>query len=141
MWKKFLSWFGAAKQQEIEEALHPHIVSKYVGVVVGEVLEVRPHPNADRLRLAKVNIGSEILAIVCGAPNLAVGQKVPTALVGAKLPNGLEIKPAKIRGEESFGMLCAADELGLGEDHAGIMVFDGQALVGADIDGYLPKHN
>ncbi|MEI6378113.1 MAG: hypothetical protein WCO55_00495 [Candidatus Falkowbacteria bacterium] len=139
MFDKIKAWFNRNDKAEVEEALNPHVVSKFAGVVVGEVLEVLPHPDADRLRLAKVNIGDKVLDIVCGAPNLAAGQKVPTALVGAKLPNGMEIKEAKIRGKESFGMLCAADELGVGDDHAGIIVLDPSAKVGADIDQYLKK--
>lgn len=99
------------------------------GVVVGEVLEVEKHPNADRLRLCKVNVGNgEPLSIVCGAPNVAQGQKVPVATVGAKLypaeGDPFEIKKGKIRGEVSMGMICAEDELGLGNDHDGIMVLD-----------------
>jgi phenylalanyl-tRNA synthetase beta chain len=112
--------------------------TKFPQVVVGLVQTVAPHPNADRLRLAEVSIGSETLKIVCGAPNLAVGQKVPVALIGAVLPNGLEIKSAIIRGQASFGMLCAADELGLGTDHSGIIVLADRAQVGAAIDDYLP---
>ncbi len=93
-------------------------------VVVGEILEVKKHPNADKLQLAVVDAGNKKLNIVCGAPNIAKGQKVPVALVGAKLPNGLEIAKAKVRGEESEGMLCAEDELGLGSDHNGIIILD-----------------
>ena len=95
-------------------------------VVVGKVTAVRPHPNADKLRLADVitmpNGPSQ--EIVCGAPNVAVGQKVPVALLGATLPNGMTIESRPIRGIISNGMLCAEDELGLGQSHAGIMVLD-----------------
>lgn len=106
-------------------------------VVVGEVLEVQKHPNADRLRLAKVNIGTEILEIVCGAPNLEAGQKVMVATLGAKLPNGAEIKEANIRGVKSCGMICAEDELGLGKEHAGILVLDNQAKPGTNAKEYF----
>ncbi len=83
------------------------------GVVVGEVVACEPHPNADRLRVCQVNVGDGALrTIVCGAPNVAVGQKVPTALPGAKLPGG-SIGVAKLRGIESHGMLCSAKEIGL----------------------------
>ncbi|TAK95381.1 phenylalanine--tRNA ligase subunit beta, partial [Patescibacteria group bacterium] len=99
-------------------------------VVVGKILEIKKHPNADKLQLATVTIGKEKLTVVCGAPNIQVGQKVPVALVGAKLPNGLEIKPAEIRGAKSKGMLCASDELGLGKDHSGILILDKDAKVG-----------
>jgi phenylalanyl-tRNA synthetase beta chain len=103
------------------------------GVVVGEILEVKKHPNADKLQLTVVDIGSEKLNIVCGAPNIAVGQKVPVATIGAKLPNGMEIAKAKVRGEESSGMLCAEDELGLGKDHAGILILDNKAKIGESL--------
>ncbi|MDA9199422.1 phenylalanine--tRNA ligase subunit beta, partial [Schleiferiaceae bacterium] len=98
------------------------------GVVVGEVLTCEQHPNADRLRITTVNIGMEdAVQIVCGAPNVAAGQKVPVATVGTTLyPGGeeLKIKKGKIRGEVSMGMICAEDELGLGSGHDGIMVLD-----------------
>ena len=98
------------------------------GVVVGQVLTCIQHPNADRLKITTVDIGGdEPLQIVCGAPNVAVGQKVPVATVGTKLyPDGkeLKIKKGKIRGEISQGMICAEDELGLGTNHEGIMVLD-----------------
>lgn len=102
--------------------------NKLEGVVVGEVLEVREHPNADRLRICIVDTGSETAQIVCGADNVAAGQKVPVATVGATLPPQKEgddpftIRKAKLRGEESNGMICAEDELGLSENHEGIMV-------------------
>ncbi|HKK47255.1 MAG TPA: phenylalanine--tRNA ligase subunit beta [Balneolaceae bacterium] len=98
------------------------------GVVVGEVLEVKDHTNADRLRVCQVYIGTETVQIVCGADNVAAGQKVPVATVGTTLPVEMEngekftIREAKLRGEESKGMICAEDELGLGDDHSGIMV-------------------
>lgn len=99
------------------------------GVVVGEVLDCIQHPNADRLRVTQVHIGeSEPVQIVCGAPNVAKGQKVPVATVGTELydkdGNAWAIKKSKIRGEVSCGMICAEDELGLGESHDGIMVLD-----------------
>ncbi|AKA36530.1 phenylalanine--tRNA ligase subunit beta [Flagellimonas lutaonensis] len=97
------------------------------GVVVGQVLECKKHPNADRLKLTKVDIGQkEPVQIVCGAPNVATGQKVPVATVGTTLFSAegepWQIKKGKIRGEESHGMICAEDELGLGDKHDGIMV-------------------
>jgi len=93
------------------------------GVVVGEVVTCRPHPGADRLRLCTVAFGGERpAAVVCGAPNVAAGQKVLFAPVGTSLPNGVKLKAAKIRGEVSEGMICAEDELGLGPEHDGILV-------------------
>lgn len=101
-------------------------------VVVGEIVAVKPHPNADKLQLADVMIepGGQPQEIVCGASNVAVGQKVPVALVGAKLPNGLTIEPRAIRGVTSNGMICAEDELGLGKNHAGIFVLDPKTNIG-----------
>ncbi len=98
-----------------------NVGSDFKNIVVCEVLDVHPHPNADRLTLCDVTTGSEKLRVVCGAPNVRAGDKVPFAAIGAILPNGLKIKSAKIRGEASFGMLCAEDELGLSEDHSGLM--------------------
>ncbi|MDP3836721.1 MAG: phenylalanine--tRNA ligase subunit beta [bacterium] len=109
----------------------------YKQVVVGRVLTVAQHPNADRLRLTTVDVKKETLSIVCGAPNVAVGQKVAVALIGAVLPNGLEIKESEIRGEKSYGMICAQDELGLGTDHEGIMVLNDNAKVGQTFADYL----
>lgn len=104
--------------------------SQLPGVVVGEVLDVKPHPNADRLQICRVNIGPEEVQIICGAKNVAAGQKVPVATVGTTLPVETEdgepftIRKAKLRGEPSKGMICAEDELGIGDDHSGIMVLD-----------------
>ena len=120
------------------------------GVVVGEVLSVEKHPDADRLNVAQVNVGQEQLQIVCGALNLEVRQRVPVALVGAKLiaknKNGeeevFEIKKGKIRGVESNGMICAENELGLGDNHKEIMVLTSQSQTDADltqIDAEEPK--
>ena len=104
------------------------------GVVVGQVLTCIQHPNADRLKITTVDVGGDQpLQIVCGAPNVAVGQKVPVATVGTKLyPDGkeLKIKKGKIRGEVSEGMICAEDELGLGTNHEGIMVLDKSLSLG-----------
>ncbi|MFY9241796.1 MAG: phenylalanine--tRNA ligase subunit beta [Polaribacter sp.] len=105
------------------------------GVIVGEVLTCIQHPNADRLKITTVDIGTENpLQIVCGAPNVAVGQKVPVATIGTMLYDekgvGFKIKKGKIRGEESHGMICAEDELGLGKSHDGIMVLSDEIKIG-----------
>lgn len=111
------------------------------GVVIGEVLTCEQHPNADKLKLTSVNIGaSNPVQIVCGAPNVAVGQKVPVATVGCTLyPNDqpLKIKKSKLRGEVSEGMICAEDELGLGSNHEGIMVLDSKAIPGTAAADYF----
>ena len=108
------------------------------GIVVGEVLTCIQHPNADRLKITTVALGTEgSVQIVRGAPNVAVGQKVPVATIGAilydKQGEGFKIKKGKIRGEESFGMICAEDELGLGAGHDGIMVLDASLKVGISV--------
>ena len=108
------------------------------GVVVGEVMECLPHPDADKLRVTKVNVGNdELLQIVCGAPNVATGQKVPVATIGTTLyfssGDEIKIKKSKLRGVESQGMICAEDELGIGTSHDGIMVLDAQATIGAPL--------
>lgn len=106
-------------------------------VFVGKVLEINKHPDADKLAVCKVEVGEQgEFSIVCGAPNVRAGQTVPVALVGACLPGGLEIKPTKIRGVASEGMICSQDELGIGEDHEGIWVLpndlqSGEPLVDA----------
>ena len=108
-------------------------------LVVGEVLTKTLHPNADRLSCLTVNVGGEEpLAIVCGAPNVEAGQKVVLAQVGTVFNDGkgdsLKIKKSKIRGEESFGMLCSEVELGIGTDHSGIMVLDASIAAGAKVE-------
>lgn len=110
----------------------------FEGVVVGKVLTVTPHPDAERLRVCQVDVGSgEPLNIVCGAPNVRPGMFAPTALVGARLPGGMAIKRAKLRGVESFGMLCSAKELGLAETSEGLMELPGDGIPGQDLRAYL----
>ena len=111
-------------------------------VYVGHVTSVDPHPNADRLRLATVSLGNEEITVVCGAPNVAPGQMVPFAKVGARLidPSTGEtetLKAAKIRGVESAGMVCSERELGLGDDHTGIVVLPEDAPVGIPLSEYM----
>ncbi len=103
------------------------------GLVIGEVLTCEKHPDSDHLSKTTVNVGSEVLPIVCGAPNVAAGQKVVVATVGTTLYDGdneFKIKKSKIRGEVSEGMICAEDEIGLGRSHDGIMVLDPSAIPG-----------
>ena len=111
------------------------------GVVVGEVLTCSKHPNADKLTLATVDVGGEEpLPIVCGAPNVAPGQKVPVAIAGTTLypsGEGFTIRESKIRGERSMGMICAEDELGVGTSHEGIMVLDPAAVPGTPASDYF----
>ncbi|MCK2125321.1 phenylalanine--tRNA ligase subunit beta [Thauera aromatica] len=121
---------------EVEEAVP--VAPAFSGVVVAHIVEAEKHPNADKLKLCKVDAGTgELLQIVCGAPNAAAGMKVPCAKVGAVLPGDFAIKAAKLRGVESFGMLCSARELGLSEDHAGLYVLPEDAVVGTDIRDHL----
>ena len=120
---------------EVEE-ITP-VAATFDSIVVAEVKTIMPHPNADKLSVCEVDAGTgALLQIVCGAPNVAVGMRVPCALVGAKLP-GLEIKQAKLRGVESNGMLCSARELGLSDDHAGLLSLAGDAPIGQSIREYL----
>ena len=111
------------------------IAGGLAGVIVAEVVECIPHPDSDHLHITKLNTGvPELLQVVCGAPNVAQGQKVLLATVGTELPTDdgsrFKIKRSKIRGVESNGMICAEDELGIGNDHSGIMVLDPSAVVG-----------
>jgi len=130
---------------EVEE-LRP-AAPPFHGIVVAEILEAEQHPNADKLRVCKVNAGAQFnngepLQIVCGAPNARAGIKVPLATVGAELPPGedgkpFQIKVGKLRGVESFGMLCSARELKLSEDHGGLLELDAGAPIGQDIRQHL----
>jgi phenylalanyl-tRNA synthetase beta chain len=111
--------------------------AEFSNVVVARILTAEKHPDADKLKWCSVDTGEHgILQIVCGAPNAAAGMVVPCALVGAKLP-GIEIKKAKVRGVESFGMLCSARELGLSEDHGGLLPLPDDAPLGQNIRSYL----
>ena len=124
---------------EVEE-MTP-VAPAFDNIVIGEIIEAVKHPDADRLQVCKVNIGKEngidkILQIVCGASNARVGLKVPCALVGAELP-GISIKAAKVRGVESFGMMCSAKELGLATEANGLLELPSDAPTGQDIREYL----
>jgi phenylalanyl-tRNA synthetase beta chain len=121
---------GVEEQEEIPGGL--------AGVVVAHVLECVPHPDSDHLHITKVDDGSpEPVTVVCGAPNVAAGQKVLFARIGTVLPGDFKIKKSKIRGVESFGMICAEDELGIGGDHSGIKVLPEDAPVGMPAKEYL----
>ncbi len=124
---------------ELEEIVHPF--KEIESIVVGKVIECVPHPNSDHMHVCRVDAGQgELLPIVCGAPNVAAGQTVPVALVGTTMPGGLVIKKAKLRGEPSHGMICSERELGLSDNHDGILVLPdtlkaGERLVDAlDLD-------
>jgi len=113
------------------------VAAELSGVVVGEVIGIKAHPNADKLQVCTVNIGKdEPLNIVCGATNVVKNMRIPTACVGAKLP-GFKIKKAKLRGEPSFGMLCSAEELGLADSADGLLPLPADAPLGTDINVYL----
>ncbi len=121
---------------EVEEIFNPFEEIKEV--VVGHVVECDPHPNADKLKICKVDIGrGEAVDIICGAPNVSKGQYVPVAPVGSTLPGNFVIKKAKIRGKYSYGMICSEKELGLSEDHSGIMVIDGNPRPGDKLIDFL----
>ncbi len=110
----------------------------FSGIVVALIKEIAPHPNADKLRVCQIDDGSgQLLQIVCGAPNAAAGIKVPMARVGAELPGGMKIGTAEMRGVQSAGMLCSARELGLSEDHGGLLVLDAEAPVGQSLRDFL----
>ncbi len=121
---------GIVEQEQVKGSLE--------GVVVAKVLECEEHPNSDHLHITKVDDGSgDILTVVCGAPNIAAGQKVLFARIGTILPGDFKIKKAKVRGVESFGMICAEDELGIGEAHDGIMVLPQETQIGQSAKDYL----
>ena len=117
---------------EVEDAVPA--APPFSGVVVARIAEIAPHPDADKLRVCQVDDGSgQLLQIVCGAPNAAAGITVPLARVGAELPGGMKIGVAKMRGVQSSGMLCSARELGLSQDHAGLMLLPDTLTPGQDI--------
>lgn len=125
---------GAGLEVDAVEA----VAGEFSGVVVGQVTSVTPHPDADKLRLTKVNVGGEaLLDIVCGASNVREGLKIPVAVIGAVLPGNFKIKQAKLRGVPSFGMLCSSKELGLAESADGLMELADDAPVGEDFRVYL----
>lgn len=112
--------------------------AEFSGVVVAQVVSVTAHPDADKLRVCQVEVGTDApLQIVCGASNVREGLKIPAALIGAKLPGDFKIKKSKLRGEQSFGMLCSEKELGLAADADGLMELAADAPVGTDIRDYL----
>ncbi len=114
------------------------IGADFTGFLVGEVRSLERHPNADKLSVCKVFDGTQELPVVCGAPNVTAGGKYPFAPIGVTVPNGgFVIKKAKLRGVESFGMLCAADELGLSKDHSGLMVLDPKWPAGTPLSTVL----
>mgnify|MGYP003665243057 FL=1 len=120
---------------EVDEVLP--VASAFSGVVVGEIISAEPHPNADKLQVCQVSDGIEAFQVVCGAPNARAGIKIPFAKIGAVLGADFKIKKAKLRQVESFGMLCSASELGLSDDHDGIMELPSSAKVGEDFRAFL----
>ena len=124
---------------------YQNVKGNFEGLIVGEVIQCEKHPNADRLKLTKVNIGQETLQIVCGAPNVNINQKVIVATVGTTIypTNGekFKINKSKIRGEISFGMICAEDEIGLGNSHDGIMILENSIKVGTQVCDLYENYN
>jgi phenylalanyl-tRNA synthetase beta chain len=118
------------------DGLEP-VAGEFTGVVVGEVLSLEPHPDADKLSVCQVSDGNESFQVVCGASNVKAGIKIPFAKISAVLPGNFKIKKAKLRGVESFGMLCAESELGLAEKSDGLMVLSSDAPTGVCIRNYL----
>lgn len=120
---------------EVDEVLP--VAAEFTGVVVGEIISAEPHPNADKLQVCQVTDGAEQFQVVCGAPNARAGIKIPFAKIGAVLGVDFKIKKAKLRQVESFGMLCSASELGLSDDHDGIMELPLDAQTGEDFRAFL----
>ncbi len=120
---------------EVDEVLP--VASEFSGVVIGEIISAEPHPNADKLQVCQVFDGIEAFQVVCGAPNARAGIKIPFAKIGAILGADFKIKKAKLRQVESFGMLCSASELGLSDDHDGIMELPSSAKAGEDFRAFL----
>src|SRR4030042_1420246 len=111
-------------------------------IVVAEVVDIKAHPNADRLKLVTVDLGKQRPTVVCGAPNVEIGNKVAFAYVGAQLIDGhsgevMQLKPAKIRGVVSEGMICSEKELGISDSHEGIMILSSEAVIGTPLTEYL----
>ena len=120
------------KSYEVDSVYNPSEALK--NVVVGHIQKVTPHPNADKLKIAEVLVGNnEVLTIVCGAKNIELGQKVAVAKIGATLPNGFNIQAVNLRGQDSFGMICSTQELGLKDTSEGILILPGIAKVGIPV--------
>lgn len=143
--RDYLDWNGSVEELAdtltrlgIEVESVEHVGFTVTNVVIGTVLEVEHHPNTDRLRLCRVFDGQLVRQIVCGAPNVQQGQRVAVALPGAELPGGLCIERRMIRGIESEGMICSEYELGIGDDHAGIVTFDGDIAPGTPLSELFP---
>ncbi len=151
-WLDELVGLGGRSPEEIQHVLTFHTAAVEAvrevgvgleGVVTGRVTRVRPHPGADRLRLCTVDTGGggEPQEVVCGAPNVAEGQVICFAREGLRLPNGMKLKKAVIRGVESAGMICAEDELGIGESHSGVIVLGEDTPIGVEVAGVLGAHD
>jgi len=146
-WLKEFVNLSNISSEDIKNKLTDHTVEveqisqtkdQFKNIIVAKVLEVKKHPQADKLQITIIDSGEENhLQVVCGAPNVAIGQLVALAKIGAILPNGLEIKSTQLRGVESNGMICAEDELGLGSDHTGIMILKSPAKIGQSLGDYL----
>ncbi|GBD05772.1 Phenylalanine--tRNA ligase beta subunit [bacterium HR20] len=143
--RDYVDWNGSVEELthtltrlgiEVESVEHVGVTA--ANIVIGSVLNVEPHPNADRLRVCRVFDGNSSRQIVCGAPNVQQGQRVAVALPGAELPGGLKIERRTIRGVESEGMICSERELGIGDDHAGIVTFDGNIAPGIPLSELFP---
>ena len=122
---------ATAEVEEIQE-----LGTNIRGVVVGKIIEINDHPNSKKLHLVKVDIGSEVVGCVCGAPNVFVGANVCFATLGGQVGE-LEIKEAQIAGQISHGMCCSEKELGISEDHSGLMILDDTYPVGTDIKTFM----
>jgi phenylalanyl-tRNA synthetase beta chain len=125
------------KSYEVDSVYNP--ATSLNNVVVGHIQEIHPHPNADKLRITQVSVGNaEVLTIVCGAKNIELGQKVAIARIGATLPNGLTIQAVKLRGQDSFGMICSAQELGLDAgESSGVLILPPNSIVGKPVSEVL----
>ncbi len=144
--KEFVS-IGNINPEEIKNKLTQHTVevekiitekNRFNNIVVAKILDIKKHPQADKLQIAILDDGqNNNISVVCGAPNIKIGQLVPLAKIGAILNNEIEIKEAEIRGEKSFGMLCSEKELNLGNNHEGIMILNEKSKIGENLSDYL----